>query len=362
MSSLQDTILRYIDEQLDAMARAPEMWGPPHCVELQVLQLLEFRSVTLRPEMERRNPRLVLDAYDEFLARKFPGAPPSPLAILLERAGRAAELMKLLGQFRKKIVREMQAESIFAAHDLVLKLYMRPEVKIPPARSLSAYYDTFHKVLRAVSRPSGSRGRAPQEIETAIDFVMPDVRIIEANGEPAQIILPLDQPTPTGTRRIKDALDDIVTLTEWAARPRSKVNELRKLLREEVVPQRVAAQVLRLMPGEEAAVQSVELGGQLVQRPEPVVIRPSYATRMLQIISQEDHALRDFDRVGIVRAVDIDQRSMRIKSDGRPFKCWMIKKNLVEIASGQLGRNVRVIGEMYREAGSQVVMVHDIRP
>ncbi len=68
MSSLQDRVLRFIDEQLDAIRKRPGMWGPDIAVELQILQLLEFRSVLLRPALEDANPRAVLDAYEEFLA------------------------------------------------------------------------------------------------------------------------------------------------------------------------------------------------------------------------------------------------------------------------------------------------------
>jgi hypothetical protein len=362
MSSLRDTIVQYIDEQLDTMARRPEMWGPPHCVELQVLQLLEFRSVTLRPEMEQVNPRAVIDAYRQFLTRRFPGAPPFPLAILLERNHRAIELMPILGEFRTALVREMMPESEFAAHDLVLRLRMRPEVKVPSARSLSSYYDTFHRVLRAVARPTGSRGQAPQHIEKAIDFTMADVRVIPANGEPAQVILPLDQPEPAETERITDALDHIVTVNEWAANPRGKVTELHRLLGQEIAPQRVAAQVLRLMPGEEDAVQTVELGGRLIQRSEPVMIRPSYATRILEVISQEEHTLQEFDQVGVIRAIDMDQNSMRIVSTGRTFKCWMKYPSLLEVAKRTIGGAVRVIGQEYKEKGNLVIIVHKIRP
>lgn len=359
MSAAQDTILRYIDDQLDAIARASGMWGPPHCVELQVLQLLEFRSVTLRPELEKSNPRAVLDSYDEFLARRFPGASPAPLAVLLESETRSSELMTILGEFRGELEHEMKPENVFAAHDLVLKLLMRPDIRIPPARSLSSYYDIFHRVLRAIVRPSGTRGRMSQGIEDAIDFGMDDVRVIPANGEPAQVILPLDQPKSSETERVTHALNEIVTVNEWAADPGSDVAELRHQLHGEGAPPRIAAQMLRLMP--EKAVQAVELGGRLVGRSGPVTIRPVYAARMLEVISHEQGPRRRFDQVGVIRAVDIDQRSMRIKSESGSFKCWMDDPRLLERASSALGGRMRVIGQEYKEPGHTVIIVHEIR-
>jgi hypothetical protein len=362
MSASQDTILRYIDDQLDAIARVPAMWGPPQCVELQVLQLLEFRSVTLRPELEKNNPRAVLDSYDEFLARRFPGAPPAPLAVLLESEQRSSELMTILGEFRRMLVRKMKPENVFAMHDVVLKLLMRPDVRIPPARSLSSYYDIFHRVLRAIVRPSGTRGRTSQGLEDAIDFGMDDVRVIPANGEPAQVILPLDQSEPAETERVTHALSEIVTVNEWAADPGRDVTELRDLLDGEGAPPRIAAQMLRLMPEQEAAVQTVELGGRLVGRSRPITIRPAYAARMLEVISHEKGRRRRFDQVGVIRAVDIDQRSMRIKSEGGSFKCWMDDPRLLERASSALGGRMRVIGQEYREPGHTVIIVYEIRP
>lgn len=360
MSAAQDAILRYIDDQLDAIARAPEMWGPPQCVELQVLQLLEFRSVTLRPQLEKNNPRAVLDRYDEFIARRFPGAPPAPLAVLLEGMKRSSELMTILGEFRRALAQDMQPENVFAVHDLVLKLVMRPDVEIPPARSLSAYYDVFHRVLRAIVRPSGTRGRASQGIEDAIDFVMDDVRVIPANGQPAQVIVPLDQSKPAETERVTGALQEIVTINEWAADPGRDVAELRRLLPGEAAPPRIAAQMLRLMP--EKAVQAVQLGGRLVGRSGPVTIRPAYAARMLEVISHERVPHRPFDQVGVIRAVDIEQRSMRIKGERKAFKCWMDDPRLLEPAIHGLWQRMRVIGQEYKALGDPVIIVHEIRP
>lgn len=362
MSASQDTILHYIDDQLDAIARAPEMWGPPQCVELQVLQLLEFRSVTLRPQLEKDNPRVVLDRYDEFLARRFPGAPPAPLAVLLEGMRRSSELMMILDEFRRELEQDMQPENIFAAHDLVLKLVMHPNVRLPPARSLSSYYDIFHRVLRAIVRPSGTRGPTSQRIEDAIDFGMDDVRVIPRNGHPAQVILPLDQANAVETGRVTHALEEIVTVSEWAADPEADVTELRHLLHGEGAPPRIAAQMLRLMPEKEAAVQAVELGGRLVGRPEPVTILPAYAARMLEVISHEHVLHHPFDQVGVIRAVDIDQLSMRITTENRSFKCWMDDPRLLEPASHGLRQRMRVIGQEYKKLGNTVIIVHEIRP
>ena len=172
----------------------------------------------------------------------------------------------------------------------------------------------------------------------------------------------LDQIELTEIDRVKLALEEIVTVNEWAADSRRRVADLRARLPNESAPQRVVAQALRLMPNEEDAVQTVELGGRLVERPRPVVIQPFYAPRMLEVIKEDVDDRRDFDRVGTVRAVDIDQRSMRVNVEGKSYKCWMDDPQLVAVARGTLGNRVRVIGHQYNESGSTVIIVHAIQP
>ncbi|AKT37740.1 hypothetical protein [Chondromyces crocatus] len=110
--SLQSIIVRYVDEQLDAIEKHPRMWGPDLCVELQYLQLLEFRAIALRPAHELSNPRAVLDAFTRFLASEFSGAPPVPLSALLAKEHREGELAKLLRAFREQLTSDMVAESV----------------------------------------------------------------------------------------------------------------------------------------------------------------------------------------------------------------------------------------------------------
>ncbi|HSK03375.1 MAG TPA: hypothetical protein VK932_19120 [Kofleriaceae bacterium] len=89
-------MLDFVDDRLDHMLEAPDMWGSGESVELQILQLLEMRVLLLEPDQEE-GWRSVQTDYEHFLAKQFPGAPPTILSVLLE--DRSGELTTLLGQF-----------------------------------------------------------------------------------------------------------------------------------------------------------------------------------------------------------------------------------------------------------------------
>jgi hypothetical protein len=361
MSALCNTVVHFVDEQLRYIFAAPSMWGGDEAIELQVVQLLEFRSVALRPELEKRAPRTILDAYHRILKEEFPGAPPYPLFALLEKFERKGELIPLLRRFAERIVREMEPEDVFAAHDLVLRLWFREEVRGPRASALSSYYDVLRRVLRALSRSRGSRGPAGRELEEALDFAISDVDVVPPNGVSAHMVLPLDQIEPRETENVKRALAQIVAVNEWAADPSRPVSALEEDLHDRATSQHVAAQALRLMPNREAAVQTVEVGGRLVDRRTPLTIQPHYAGRIVGVVKQSE-ALREFDVVGSIRAVDIDQRSMRILVGKQSIRCWMEDPKLLDVARDALGHRARIIGRQYKDPGSPlVVIVGDMR-
>ncbi len=362
MSALKDRIVAYVDDQLRAMFAAPEMWGSNESVELQALQLLQFRSFTIRPDLEEREPRTVLDAYHRFLREEFPTAPPHPLFCLVDEAGRQNEFITLLRAFSARLSREMLPDNIFAEHDLVLRLWMHQSVSVPRASTLSSYYESVTRVLRAVSRRTGTRGRASRELEDAIDFSMPDVIVAAANGSPAHITLPLNQAPSPQSQDVQRGLEQIVLVNEWAANPSAPVETLFKRLPDKDTPERVAALAMRLVPGQEESIQSVEMGGRLLGRLQPIVIQPRYAERMARVVRRSP-TRQDFDKVGTVRAIDIDQRSMRIKADALSYKCFFEDHELFERAREALGRRARVAGSLYETSESpRVVWVERFDP
>ncbi len=261
----------------------------------------------------------------------------------------------------------MVPEDVFASHDLVLKLWLRETVTVPRASTLSTYYDVFRRVLRAVSRPRGRRGRASQAIEDAIDFTMPEVSVFPANGLPAHIVLPLDQLASEGAADVEEGVQRLVAVNEWAAERQTPVRALEERLKGQEMAQHVAAQTLRLMPSSEEDMQVVELGGRLIGREHPIRIEPMHADRMVDVVKQSPK-LVEFDEMGSVRAVDKDQRSMRLRvsrtrSGVVSIQCWMADERLFERASQAFidGERIRVMGKFYKEQGSPMVIVHNIK-
>jgi len=362
MSSLKDDIVHSVDDQLRAMFQQPGMWGSEEAFEFQVLQLLEFRSMALRPGLEKQKPRSVLDTYHALLASEFPGAPPIYLFSLVKKFNRVDDFIPILRRLSERIGQDMTPEDVFMTHDLVLRLWLREDVSLPRALTLSSYYDVFHRVLRAVSRSRGTRGRASQDLERAIDFAMHDVVVRPANGAPANITLPLDEVETTYVEQVKHGLAQIAAVNEWAAIGESPLEDLAHDIPGDGAAQRIAAQALRLMPSQEALVQTVELGGKLMPRREPLTIRPHYAERLVEVVKQSP-TLHDFDDYGEIRAIDIDQRSMKIRKGKRTLRCWMERADLLDVAEENLRQRVRVIGHEYRDPGSPpVVIVHRIVP
>lgn len=96
--ALAATLLRFVDDRLDHMLEAPEMWGADESVELQILQLLEIRLLIVAPSRNQDDWRQVQRDYERFLDERFPGSSPTTLTARLG-AERRRELWSLLAAF-----------------------------------------------------------------------------------------------------------------------------------------------------------------------------------------------------------------------------------------------------------------------
>ena len=95
--ALATTLLRFIDERLDQMLEAPQLWGADESVELQILQLLEIRFLIVSPGRPE-NWRQVQGDYERFLEEPLAGSPPTTLTARLGPE-RRSDLWPLLTAF-----------------------------------------------------------------------------------------------------------------------------------------------------------------------------------------------------------------------------------------------------------------------
>lgn len=101
MTWVVSKLIDFIDERLNHMIEAPGMWGSSESVELQILQLLEIRSLVLgAPDGQsdgQSHWHHVQTDYERFIAAHVPGAPPTTLTALLDQE--AGKVIPLMAQF-----------------------------------------------------------------------------------------------------------------------------------------------------------------------------------------------------------------------------------------------------------------------
>jgi hypothetical protein len=348
--------LQFIDARLDSLIAKPSLWGGREGVELQILQLLEFRALVLRPNADARQIFTQLrDAYARFVRKSIPNCPPAPLSALLDDDD-LPQLVAFLSQFRQAWEPAFREDNPFEVYDLALRLRLRGGVITPKASSIGRYYETFRRVVRGVARPKPI-GRTPKEIEEATDFLSPDLEISVANGKPGSVLLPLKLPPPTGAqttmgfdqsdaqRVVLDAMTHLATVAEWAGGNASPT-ELSSTIPDDDRRRRLAFQALRLLP--RSGIEVVEFGGSAIGRLKPVELRPAMA-RELNTVMREGVAPQPREVNGTVRMVDLDLGSIAVRPDGaRRREMWWLSHE-IELPGNIVGARVEVRGEEFAD-------------
>lgn len=108
-------IPKWVDQRIEDMLAAPRMWGSDEAVELQVLLLLEIRTLALRPEELAADPRCILDAYAAYLTKTYPAKPNRPLSQIVETDHLGLELAAALRPFRDLMVKKYGAKKLVLA-------------------------------------------------------------------------------------------------------------------------------------------------------------------------------------------------------------------------------------------------------
>lgn len=352
MSSLPQTIAAWADARIREMLAAPRMWGSDEAVELQILQLHEIRALALRPKHELENPRGVLEAYQAFLQRKFPAAAPAPLFKLVGHLD-ATEFRSAIEEFSAVLRKSFREEDPFEHAPVALRLTF-DLARSPSMAALSGYYEEFRRATRAGARERDGRGRAGKGIEEATDFSLDDIVYAAPNGAAGQVTLKLGPPSRQGDwiadDRVRDTLTSFLTIAEWADGG-GEVSELR--IDDAEARTRAALQVRRLVP--RGALKSVAIGGKLLSRSAPAVLRGEHEARILRVVS-EVAAPEPFDASDTIRAIDLD-RGLLVLGKSARIPCYVRPELLQEIA--QVGVQARVAGQRYRPLKGPMFVLAD---
>jgi hypothetical protein len=164
MSPGEHRLLAFVATRLESMLRRPAVWGSLHSVEERILQLLELRRVLLVPSVSASDTKLLLRAYVKFVASVLEGATAEPLALQLERQGRAAEFTALMGKF-------VEAELA------MFLVEVRREPSSGDANETPMELDTIARVLESLRLDAEAHaGRRPSPRPEPIEFPGPEHR------------------------------------------------------------------------------------------------------------------------------------------------------------------------------------------
>lgn len=94
-------VLARVKASLDAMAKAPPMFGGPEALEFQALTLIEMRQLVLRPRAMAADPDETHKAYERFLAELFGEPSNTYLHAVLRAHGQVSDLPGLLHDFAR---------------------------------------------------------------------------------------------------------------------------------------------------------------------------------------------------------------------------------------------------------------------
>lgn len=105
-------ILEYIDIRLDSMTSEGAMrrWGKEEALELQVLQLLEFRSLVFRPKAFKENPQEIRRMYSIFKLEYLADDSAIPIWANLKKHKELDDLPETLADFVNFVKNELPLE------------------------------------------------------------------------------------------------------------------------------------------------------------------------------------------------------------------------------------------------------------
>lgn len=339
MSDVTARVLRWTDDRLAAILRAPRMWGSLEAVEMQTLLLLELRVLALRPGAEPQGPASIFQSYVDFLRGRFPGHPAAPLS---EIVNDEAALVQAIEAFRREVEARFLVEDPFQHVDLAARLRFKHGAA-PTAMSVAGYAEDLRRATRAFARsPDKTAGRVRKEIEEFTDFVLHEVRVTPPNGVNAEALLLLGRGHPAqeelfAEREVRRALASLAVTAEWVNSD-AAVDEL--AIDDPTERVRAAVQTLRILPKRD--LLEVTIGGELLGASRPRTLRASDAVRCAAIIAAHAEAA-PFEKIDEIRAIDLDRGIVVLGREAK-VTCYA--------ANQMLGSDVREVGVRARVVGT----------
>ncbi|MRG96491.1 hypothetical protein [Polyangium spumosum] len=360
MSTLRDTIIRWIDKRTTDMLAAPRIWGSDEAIEMQVLLLLQFRALTLRPDFDHGDPGALVDAYMEYLTRTYPQCPHQPLHQIVEADRLGFNIANELRKVVQTFTRSMLEENPFQHNDLAIRLVFE-KGRTPTTAAFTGYYEEFRRAARAVARRVDKAvGRAPKGIEEATDFALSDVRVTPKNGAPAEALLLLGAGVPSESRdwvaenAVRSAIVDLVTMGEWAT---SDADVSALPVDDMEQRSRTTVQAMRIIP--RRGIMKAEIGGTLIGRAKPVEFRPEHERRFLTVLGSSAPS-EMYDETEEIRGIDLD-RGLVIVNRKMRLPCYVRPEQLQEVT--EVGIQAHVMGTLYKPlTGRPFVIVSHIVP
>jgi hypothetical protein len=319
--------------------------------------LMEFWLVTTRSDLERQNPRLVLHEFHEFCRRAGHRAN-IPLA---DNNVEPEEFRRLLQVFRDEFTNRVKPMSPFEEYDLTVAYNPNRDQALSES-IVSHGLGNVRRVLRAAVRHKKTRrtgGRSRKEIEALTDFEIVDVEVYPRNGVGARIVIPMRQQAPpqqdwSAQSELREAIGAVVEMAEWA-----NSSDVIPIAANE--PQKrdwIAWQTMRLIPGSD--VESMELGGKLVSRSRPVILRASQRPKLLSVL---ENSLRSepFAGLGTIRALNRDTAVLQFRAENAPknVECWLGSADDLKRAEQNLCAKIEVQGRLFTGIARKPVVLVD---
>jgi len=366
MLNQQELLLHYIDECMGSMRRAPDTWGSPESLELQALQLMELRSIAVRPVMFQRNHREMMRIYHGFVAKLTDGDPSFLLSSVLSESGRIEELPEMLSDLYAEVQARLPPEDLFRDHDIVLELSLDKGSE-PRFSAVCAYYENFQKAMRNILRATAKKtGKSAKDVkdhkdalQAATEYIIPEFRVVrDEEGTKMQVSLlqpnkgqlTFDRDTYAETS-VRKAIADALSVTQWASQETPNIQALHEMFPDDAKRKTMAVQALRIIP--EKGVREIRVGGRLIGETEPVKLTASQAIKLVPVLKEGESA-RQFSHSGTVRAIDLDQKWFRLRyNENNEIRCWVPgDPDALLQAAAAMSRKERiiVIGDVYRPA------------